>query len=604
MPAPGNAGFPGNRDYVTGMKTIWIVAGESSGDLYGAHLAAELKRQRPDVTVRGMGSNAMRAAGVEILVDSSELGVVGFVEVLKHLRMFLRLFDRLVARAAAERPDAVVLIDYPGFNLRFAKQMRRRGIPVIYYISPQVWAWGKKRIPAIARDVTRMLVIFPFEPQVYAGTGLDVRFVGHPLKQILAARRDLALKRDPDTILLLPGSRNSELDRLLAPFTETAAWLKARNSRLKFVLAAPNERIAGIVEKKLAALNAERVEIEIVTGRTQEWMQRAACGLAASGTVTMECAMLGLPLVVAYRMNPVTVFLGRLLVKLRYFTIVNLVADRCIFQEFLQGDVCPKVLGPALEAILPGGARRAEVDSGMSEAVAKLGEHTDASALAAAAVLEVADGQAGRTPLPPRMGLFRRTTLALAVAAAAYTTSYIGYRATHTELDSATQIPCVVFPECSTVLYRLFRPLSLADQALTGTGTRLASHPLWHPGVVVVDAPLSSWQDGGIYMFDVMEYLGRSPIEHQRALMLLDGVGYGRGKKDFVYVLESGKVTVNGEVFDSKADAIAFIKREGITQLLDCSCRTNFDAPNKASTNFRIDGVDVQAFYWDKRSPP
>ncbi len=456
------------------MKTVWIFAGESSGDLYGAHLAAELKRQRPDLAVRGMGSNAMRAAGVDLIVDSSELGIVGFIEVLKHLRMFLKLFDSLVARAAAERPDAVVLIDYPGFNLRFARKMRELGIPVVYYISPQVWAWGKKRIPRIARDVTRMLVIFPFEPQVYAGTGLDVRFVGHPLRQILAARRDPGLARDPAAVLLLPGSRNSELDRLLEPFVETAAWLKARNPQLKFILAAPNPRIAGIVAGKLAALKSKIPEIEIVTGKTQEWMQRAICGLAASGTVTMECAMLGLPLVVAYRMNPVSVFIGRLLVKLRYFTIVNLVADRCVFQEYLQGDVRPEVLGPALEAVLPGGARRAEVEAGMAEAVAKLGEHTDASALAATAVLEIAGGQAGRDPLPPpRMGWFRRAALTLAVAATAYAASYAGYRATHLERATATGKACVVFPPGSSTLYRFFRPLSLADHALTGTDARV-----------------------------------------------------------------------------------------------------------------------------------
>ena len=401
------------------MKTIWIFSGESSGDLYGAHLAAELKQQQPDVVLRGMGAQAMREAGVDLLVDSSELGVVGLVEVFKHLRMFLRLFKRLVARAAAERPDAVVLIDYPGFNLRFAKQMRKLGIPVVYYISPQVWAWGKKRIPEIARDVTRMLVIFPFEPQVYAGTGLDVCFVGHPLKEILAARRDPALVRTPDTVLLLPGSRNSELDRLLAPFVATAAWLKVRNPQLKFVLATPNARIANIVTERLTVIHSQSAirhspfpDIEVVTGRTQEWMQRAACGLAASGTVTMECAMLGLPLAVAYRMNPLTVFLGRLLVQLPYFTIVNLVANRCVFQEFLQGDVCPKVLGPALEAILPGGARRAEVEAGMSEAVAQLGERTNASALAATAVLEIADGTAGRdAKLVPQRANWKRRLL-------------------------------------------------------------------------------------------------------------------------------------------------------------------------------------------------
>ncbi len=371
--------------------TVWIFAGESSGDLYGARLARELLRQASGLRLRGMGSHAMREAGVDLIVDSSELGVVGLVEVFKHIFTFYRIFHDLVRRAAAERPDAIVLIDYPGFNLRFAKQMKTLGIPVVYYISPQVWAWGRRRIPEIARTVRRMLVIFPFEPEVYAGTSLDVRFTGHPLLEILAEKRSPALARDPHTILLLPGSRVSEIDRLLPDVARTAAALRERHPERRFILAAPNPRIADLCRERLGALGpaVAAASIEVVVGETQRWMQKAAVGLAASGTVTMEAAILGLPLVVVYRVNAITYWLGRMVVKLPHFTIVNLVAKRLVFEEFLQGNVTARVLAPALERILPGGERHAEVEAGMRDAVASLGEARPASANAAAAVLEL-----------------------------------------------------------------------------------------------------------------------------------------------------------------------------------------------------------------------
>lgn len=373
-------------------RTLWILAGESSGDLYGARLAAELRRLDPQLAVRGMGGAAMREAGVDLLVDSSELGVVGLVEVLRHLRTFLRIFADLVARAARERPAAVVLIDYPGFNLRFARRMHDLGIPVVYYVSPQVWAWGRRRIPTIARLVRKMIVLFPFETETYAGTGLDVEFAGHPLVDLLTERRDPALVRTSDTLLLLPGSRHSELDRLLHPLLDTAAWLAARRPDLRFVLAAASPAMAARVRRELerrATRHPTMPPVQIVVGETHAWMQRAAAGLAASGTVTMESAILGLPLVVVYRVNPFTYAVGRRLVKLPFFTIVNLVAGRCVFQEFLQGQVCPAVLGPALETILPGGSRRADVEAGMHEAVVALGGARNASRRAAEAVLSV-----------------------------------------------------------------------------------------------------------------------------------------------------------------------------------------------------------------------
>ncbi|MEI8079219.1 MAG: lipid-A-disaccharide synthase, partial [bacterium] len=370
--------------------SLWILAGEASGDLYGARLAEELRRQAPTVALRGMGGAAMRAAGVELLVDSSTLGVIGLVEVLRHLRTFLRIFKELVAQAAAERPAAVVLIDYPGFNLRFARQMKALGIPVVYYVSPQVWAWGRGRIPEIARLVRRMLVLYPFEVEVYRGTGLDVRFVGHPLLEIMDARREPGLVRELDTMLLLPGSRHGEIARLLPPMLETVRWLRARRPELQFVLAAPNDGIAARCRARLVAAGETAVTIEV--GRTQYWLQRAGTGLAASGTVTVEAAILGLPLVVVYRVNPVTYWLGRWLVKIPFFTMVNLVAGKRVYEEFLQGAVQAARLGPALAAILPGGPRRAEVTVGMGEAVTALGGGGHASAEAARLVLEVAGG--------------------------------------------------------------------------------------------------------------------------------------------------------------------------------------------------------------------
>lgn len=368
---------------------VWIFAGESSGDLYGARLAEALRRRCPALQLQGMGGPEMARAGVEILVDSSELGVVGLVEVLKMYTTFRRIFRDLVARAEAERPAAVVLIDYPGFNLRFAKQMKRRGIPVIYYISPQVWAWGKRRLPQMAACLRRMLVIFPFEVELYEKAGLPSEFVGHPLLELLRPWRENPPPRDENLVLLLPGSRFSEVDRLLGPLLATAAELARRRPGLRFVVPTPRERVR---ERVLAIIREQRASlgglaVDVACGDTPDWMARASAGIAASGTVTVQAAMLGLPLVVVYRVNPLSYCMLRRLVKIPHFTMVNLVGGKLIYEEFLQGDVAPQVLVPALERILPGGARRAEVEAGMKLAVALLGEDRAASDTAAAAIL-------------------------------------------------------------------------------------------------------------------------------------------------------------------------------------------------------------------------
>jgi len=332
----------------------------------------------------GMGGKAMAEAGVEILVDSTELGVVGFVEVLKHLRTFKRIFNDLVARAEKDRPDVVVLIDYPGFNLRFAEQMYKRGIKVVYYISPQVWAWGKRRKPKIARFVNRMLVIFPFEEHIYDDYDLPTTFIGHPLIDIL--RDDSEDSRDDNLVVLLPGSRFSEIDRLFAPMYETALALHKKRPDLRFVVPAPREPIAERIRELIAARPGE-VPVDVVVGETDKWLRRGTAGIAASGTVTVQCAIQGLPLVVVYRTNPFTYMLGSLLVKIPYFTMVNLVAEELVFEEFLQADVNPDVLAPALARILPDGGRRKDVMIGIERCIDRLGGRKNASRVAAEAVL-------------------------------------------------------------------------------------------------------------------------------------------------------------------------------------------------------------------------
>ena len=371
------------------------MAGESSGDIYGAALAQDLRQlaaaDGEEIEISGMGGCEMIKAGVKVKVDSTELGVIGIFEVLKSIFTFIRIFFQLLNAAKTERPDAVIMIDYPGFNLRFAKKMYKLGIPVYWYVSPQVWVWGKKRLPVLAKICTKMLVIFPFEEEVYASTPLKAKFVGHPLVDVIAARRDPEIQRDMDSFLLLPGSRKNEIERLLIPMLDVTNSLHKKHPSLKFILAAPRQKIADLCIQKIAAYrekHPELPEITISVGSTGKLQQSAGTGLAASGTVTVECALSGLPLVVGYKLNLMTLALAKILVTLYrgFFTMVNIIADKEVYQEFLQWHFCEKEVLPAVEAILPGGSRRDEVIKGMAEVANLLGSDSDVSALHRAAV--------------------------------------------------------------------------------------------------------------------------------------------------------------------------------------------------------------------------
>lgn len=351
-------------------KNIWIFAGETSGDVYGAELARSLtNKYSGNVSLSGMGGKAMKDAGVNILIDSTELGVVGLVEVFKSIFKFISIFRFLVKKAEVERPDAVILIDYPGFNLRFARQMHKRNIKVIWYVSPQIWAWGKKRIYKLAEYCAKMLVIFPFEVDYYKEkTNLDVEFVGHPLVDIVKSKLDPNIKRDMDKLLILPGSRFNEINRVFVPLLETALLIKKHHPNLKLKISAARpsieRRIREIAEKFIADRKVE-LPFEIECGNNLKLLQECGTGLSKSGTVTVEAAIVGIPLVVYYKLNTITFVMAKMLVTLfrNSFVMPNIIANKTIYEEYYQYAGTPKVLASAVERILPGGERREYVIS-------------------------------------------------------------------------------------------------------------------------------------------------------------------------------------------------------------------------------------------------
>lgn len=369
---------------------VWIIAGESSGDAYGAALAEALHRRQPQLRLHGMGMEKMRAAGVELFADSSELGIIGIWEAIKHLPFFIRLMRQFVARAKAERPETVVLIDYPGFNLRLAQRLHALGIRVVWYVSPQVWAWKRGRIWKLARCCDRMLCIFPFEPQCYAPTSLRAQFVGHPLLGMLEPYRRQGIERDGDLVLLLPGSRRMELERLMPSFLEAACILHRHNPALRFEFALPRPAVMELAKRLAAkcALPDDAPQFAWSCGVTRERMAAAAAAVAASGTVTVEAALLGLPVVVAYKLNWLSWMVARMLVKLSTITIANLVCGRSVFQEFLQDNCTGPNLAAALERILPGGPRRDECMDLLEDFRRRLGSAGDVAENVANIVLE------------------------------------------------------------------------------------------------------------------------------------------------------------------------------------------------------------------------
>lgn len=343
---------------------ILIAAGESSGDLHGATLAEVLRQREPDIALAGIGGPRMASAGVEIIRDLTPHAAVGISEALHSVRAVFDAFRQLVRVLNADRPDAVVLIDYPEFNLRFARKAHRLGIPVVYYISPQVWAWRQRRVKTIARCVDLLLVILPFEAPFYAARGVQATFVGHPLLDILAGScRDrsmapeLRLPAAGFTLGVLPGSRKREIATLL-PAMLRAAELLARELNDLTVAAAPAPGVQDFAHWQ----DLTPLPLHVLPGRAHELMCVADLLLVASGTATLEAGIIGTPMIVTYRVSPLSFLIGRLLVRnIRFCSLVNLVGEREIVPELLQREATGERLAArALALIRTGGLRRME----------------------------------------------------------------------------------------------------------------------------------------------------------------------------------------------------------------------------------------------------
>ncbi|MBJ6765163.1 lipid-A-disaccharide synthase [Myxococcaceae bacterium JPH2] len=375
---------------------ILVVAGEASGDAHASELVAALQALRPDLTFFGMGGTRLAARGVELLFDAREVSVMGITEVLPRIPRILRVLHGLAAAAAERRPVCAILVDIPDFNLRLAKKLKALGIPVAYYVSPMIWAWRRGRVRTIKRLVDRMLCILPFEEAFYRDAGVDARYVGSPVVEQVPApqsaaafRERLGLKPDAPTLALLPGSRMSEIRRILPTMVGAARQLQAERPGLQVVVpVAPT-----IAREEVASrFDGSGVTPILVDGQAPEVVGASDAAVVASGTAVLEAGLMQRPLVVVYRVSLITYWVGRLLLQVAFVSLVNLLAGRRVVPELLQGEMTPERIADEVRRVwLPGAPRDAMVQ-GLTEVRQRLGE-VGAAQRAAEAVLEL---------LPPR----------------------------------------------------------------------------------------------------------------------------------------------------------------------------------------------------------
>ncbi len=359
-----------------GKKSFFIVAGEASGDIHGGALVRALKKKCPEIEIFGIGGDDMAASGVEIIRHISEMSLFGFSEILKHVPSIFKLFQQMKDIINKRRPELAILIDYPGFNLRLAKMIKKQGIDVIYYISPQVWAWGKRRIERIAKCVDRMLVIFPFEESIYRNRGVDAFFVGHPLKESVKASESkirffnrTGLSEEKITVGLLPGSRKQEVERLLPEMVRAVSIIKKRVDKIQFILAKSASLGDDIYERYIK----DSESAVMVRQSTYEVMAYSDIVIVASGTATLETAILGTPMVIVYKVSIISEFIIRAVIRLRNVGLVNIVAGRTIVPELLQRDAKAKRIAEEVINILSDEKRREKIKKDLMEVSRSLG---------------------------------------------------------------------------------------------------------------------------------------------------------------------------------------------------------------------------------------
>jgi lipid-A-disaccharide synthase len=376
---------------------ILISAGEASGDMYAARLAIALK-QRANVELFGMGGAQMRAAGVQIVTDYSEVSVVGITEILNHLPSLIRAMRRLVSEAKLRKPRFAILTDFPGFHLRLARKLLPLGVKNIYYICPQFWAWRPWRVNLVRRRFAKALCIFPFEEAFFSRAGVSTEFIGHPLVGAVHATKDRAafckqhgLYAALPVVAVLPGSRSAELARHL-PVIREACRLIANETKAQFVVAAAHA-------KDVTALSAgwpAEFLVRVVEGETYNALAAADAAIVSSGTATVEAALLDAPMVVVYRVSSLTALLAKALVRTKFFSMVNLIAGRRVVTELIQDDFTPQHLASEILRLLKDPATREELRRGLADVRQRLGPAgaVDRAADAISALLGNAAGNA------------------------------------------------------------------------------------------------------------------------------------------------------------------------------------------------------------------
>ncbi|MCU0944851.1 MAG: lipid-A-disaccharide synthase [Rubritepida sp.] len=368
------------------MTLVYLAAGEASGDVLGARLMAALRARAPGLEFAGLGGERMAEQGLQSLFPIRELALMGFLEVLPSLRRLARRLEETVQDIARRRPRLVVTIDSPGFTLRLAARVRPLGIPVVHYVAPQVWAWRPGRVKTIAQRVDRILALLPFEAPIFEAAGIPVTFVGHPILESEAAQGEAArFPLDGRGLVVMPGSRQGEVGRLLPVFAETIRALPADVTPVLALGGAVAETVrAG------AAAFGRPCRFAAMPREKADAFAASAAGLIKSGTSSLEAAVAGLPHVIAYRVNPLSAAIARRLIRVRYASLVNLLCDRAVVPELLQEACTAEGLSRALEPLLAGGEAAAVQRAGFAEALARLrpprGRPSEA---AAAAVLEM-----------------------------------------------------------------------------------------------------------------------------------------------------------------------------------------------------------------------
>jgi lipid-A-disaccharide synthase len=376
---------------------VFIIAGEASGDLHGSNLIRALKTRLPQARFVGIGGPKMEEAGLEPLFPSSELAVVGVVEIIGHIRPILKAFGRATNWLRKERPDLLILIDYPEFNLRVATRAKRLGIPIFYYISPQVWAWRQGRVKKLRRLVDRMAVILPFEKAFFRSHGMEATFVGHPLLDVVKAEvsrgefcNKAGLNPERPVVGLVPGSRRGEVSRLFPVMAGAAEKIFQDRQDVQFIVPLAPSLNFGILESfnhritKLITTDLSRQSqtdkspnhpiIRVVRDQTYDAIAASDLILAASGTVTLEAAILGTPMLVTYKVSPVTYFLGRYLIKVPFAALVNLVAGHQVVSEIIQQDVTAERLSQKALSLLRDDSGRKNMIKDLKEVRNALGK--------------------------------------------------------------------------------------------------------------------------------------------------------------------------------------------------------------------------------------